>query len=157
MDTLVNVSAKTKLVAWVVANWRVDSVRVQSYQKLQPHLQMDVYGRSHMPLPQEVMTNRLSQYKFYLAFKNSLHPDYITEKLWRNALQAWAVPVVLGPSRRNYEQFLPPEDFQSPKDLTHYLLALVKDHTLYPSCFRWRGETLRPRSFSWGLMFCKAC
>lgn len=112
--------------------------RVQSYQKLQPHLQMDVYGRSHMPLPREVMTNRLSQYKFYLAFKNSLHPDYITEKLWRNALQAWAVPVVLGPSRRNYEQFLPPEDFQSPKDLTHYLLALVKDHTLYPSCFRWR-------------------
>ncbi|TKC46337.1 hypothetical protein EI555_014192 [Monodon monoceros] len=123
---------------------------------------MDVYGRSHMPLPQEVMTNRLSQYKFYLAFKNSLHPDYIPEKLWRNALQAWAVPVVLGPSRRNYEQFLPPEafihveDFQSPKDLNHYLLVLVKDHTLYPSCFRWR-ETLQPRSFSWGLMFCKAC
>ena len=72
------------------------------------------------------------------------------------------MPVVLGPSRRNYEQFLPPEafthveDFQSPKDLAQYLLALVKDHTRYPSCFRWR-ETLRPRSFSWGLMFCKAC
>ena len=71
-----NVSAKTKLVAWVVSNWRADSVRVQYYQKLQPHLQMDVYGRSHVPLPQEVMTERLSQYKFYLAFENSLHPDY---------------------------------------------------------------------------------
>ena len=72
------------------------------------------------------------------------------------------MPVVLGPSRVNYEQFLPPkafihvEDFQSPKDLAQYLLALDKDHASYLNYFRWR-ETLRPRSFSWALMFCKAC
>ncbi|XP_026347126.4 4-galactosyl-N-acetylglucosaminide 3-alpha-L-fucosyltransferase FUT5 [Ursus arctos] len=98
----------------------------------------------------------------YLAFQNSLHPDYITEKPWRNTLDAGAVPVVMGPSRRNYEQFLPPDafihvsDFQSPKELAQYLLALDKDHARYLSYFHWR-ESWRPQTFSWALMFCKAC
>lgn len=158
----VNLSAKTQLVAWVVSNWRHDSERVRYYQRLRAHLHVDVYGRFHRPLPQALMAERLSQYKFYLAFENSLHPDYITEKLWKNALQAWAVPVVLGPGRRNYEQFLPPDafihvdDFPSPKELAQYLLALDRDHARYLTYFRWR-ETLRPQSFSWALMFCKAC
>ncbi|XDA76558.1 hypothetical protein R6Z07F_006702 [Ovis aries] len=162
VETLLNISAKTKLVAWVVSNWKKDSLRVHYYKLLKPHLQVDVYGRFHTPLPYALMAKQLSQYKFYLAFENSLHPDYITEKLWKNALQAWAVPVVLGPSRANYEQFLPPkafihvDDFQSPRDLAQYLLALDKDYASYLNYFRWR-ETLRPRSFSWALMFCKAC
>lgn len=161
-NTAVNLSAKTELVAWVVSNWRADSVRVQYYQKLQAHVRVDVYGRGHKPLPSAVMMERLAQYKFYLAFENSLHPDYITEKLWKNALRAGAVPVVLGPSRSNYEQFLPPDafihvdDFQSPRDLAQYLLALDQDDARYLSYFRWR-ETLRPQSFSWALMYCKAC
>ncbi|XP_023106652.2 3-galactosyl-N-acetylglucosaminide 4-alpha-L-fucosyltransferase FUT3 [Felis catus] len=161
-STVVNVSAKTELVAWVVSNWREDSARVRYYHLLKAHVQVDVYGRSHKPLPEKAMAQQLSRYKFYLAFENSLHPDYITEKLWRNALEAWAVPVVLGPSRSDYEQFLPPDafihvhDFQSAEELGRYLQALDKDHARYLSYFRWR-ETLRPRSFSWALMFCKAC
>ncbi|EPY86311.1 galactoside 3(4)-L-fucosyltransferase [Camelus ferus] len=162
VEALVNVSAKTKLVAWVVSNWRADSVRVRHYQTLQAHLQVGVYGRRHKPRPRQVMTQQLSQYEFYLAFENSLHPDYITEKLWKSALQAWAEPAVLGPSRSNYEEFLPPEafihvdDFKSPKDLAQHLLALDRDPARYLSHFRWR-EMLRPQSFSWALMFCKAC
>ncbi|XP_072574966.1 3-galactosyl-N-acetylglucosaminide 4-alpha-L-fucosyltransferase FUT3-like [Vulpes vulpes] len=158
----VNVSAKTELVAWVVSNWREDSVRVRYYHRLQAHVPVDVYGQRHKPLPQRDMMQTLSRYKFYLAFENSLHRDYITEKLWRNALDAWAVPVVLGPSRKSYEQFLPADafihvdDFQSPKDLAQYLLSLDKDDARYLAYFRWR-ETLRPRTFSWSLMFCKAC
>ncbi|XP_033054226.1 galactoside 3(4)-L-fucosyltransferase [Trachypithecus francoisi] len=157
-----NLSAKTKLVAWAVSIWKPDSARVRYYQSLQAHLKVDVYGKSHKPLPKETMMETLSRYKFYLAFENSLHPDYITEKLWKNALEAWAVPVVLGPSRSNYERFLPPDafihvdDFQSPKDLAQYLQELDKDHARYLSYFRWR-ETLRPRSFIWALDFCKAC
>ncbi|XP_008571286.1 PREDICTED: alpha-(1,3)-fucosyltransferase 5-like [Galeopterus variegatus] len=161
-DGQVNLSAKTKLVAWVVSNWKADSARVQYYQMLKTHLKVDVYGKAHMPLARKTMMEQLAQYKFYLAFENSLHPDYITEKLWKNALQAWAVPVVMGPSRSGYEQFLPPdafihvEDFQSPKHLAEYLQLLDKDHARYLSYFRWR-ETLRPRTISWALAFCKAC
>ncbi|XP_058393960.1 3-galactosyl-N-acetylglucosaminide 4-alpha-L-fucosyltransferase FUT3-like [Diceros bicornis minor] len=158
----VNLSAKTELVAWVVSNWRTESARVRYYEMLREHLKVDVFGRSHTPLPWGEMMGRLARYKFYLAFENSLHPDYITEKLWKNALLARAVPVVLGPSRSNYEQFLPADafihvdDFQSPRELAQYLLALDRDPARYLSYFRWR-ETLRPRSFSWALMFCRAC
>ncbi|XP_049732500.1 3-galactosyl-N-acetylglucosaminide 4-alpha-L-fucosyltransferase FUT3-like [Elephas maximus indicus] len=157
-----HLSAKTKLVAWVVSNWQPNLVRVQYYQQLQPHLKVDVYGRSHQQLPSANMMEVLAQYKFYLAFENSMHPDYITEKLWKNAFQAWAVPVVLGPSRKNYERFLPPDafihvdDFPSPQALAQHLQALDKDHASYLRYFRWR-ETLRPSSRSWAQDYCKAC
>ncbi|XP_076977140.1 3-galactosyl-N-acetylglucosaminide 4-alpha-L-fucosyltransferase FUT3-like [Tamandua tetradactyla] len=161
-DALAHLSNKTKLVAWVVSNWGPSSARVRYYEVLRQHLHVDVYGSAHMPLPRDTMMEKLAQYKFYLAFENSQHPDYITEKLWRNALEAWAVPVVLGPHRSSYERFLPPdafihvEDFQSPQALAQYLQALDKDQEAYLRYFRWR-ETLRPRSFSWAQAFCKAC
>ncbi|KFO28807.1 Alpha-(1,3)-fucosyltransferase [Fukomys damarensis] len=157
-----NLSAKTQLVAWVVSNWREGSARVRYYNQLRAHLPVDVYGRGRRPLPRGTMQERLARYKFYLAFENSQHPDYITEKLWKNALQAPAVPVVLGPSRSNYERFLPPDafihvdDFPSPQALAQHLLALDKDDARYLSYFRWR-ETLRVGTSSWALDFCKAC
>ncbi|XP_051028700.1 3-galactosyl-N-acetylglucosaminide 4-alpha-L-fucosyltransferase FUT3-like [Acomys russatus] len=162
LQTQVNLSAKTDLVAWVVSNWNSTSVRVLYYQKLRSHLQVHVYGQGHMQLSKEDMLETLARYKFYLAFENSLHRDYITEKLWKNALEAWAVPVVLGPSRKNYERFLPPDafihvdDFESPVDLARYLQKLGSDSLGYQRYFRWR-ETLRPRLWSMGLAFCKAC
>uniref|UniRef100_H0XFM3 Fucosyltransferase n=1 Tax=Otolemur garnettii TaxID=30611 RepID=H0XFM3_OTOGA len=139
--TLVNLSAKTELVV----NWRSDSSRVRYYQLLQAHIKVD-YGKNHRPLPQGAMKQQLSRCKFYLAFENSQPKDCITEKLWRNALQAGTVPVVLGP-RRYCECFLPLEafihvdNFQSPQDLAHYLQELDKDHAQYLSYFHWR-ETL---------------
>lgn len=157
-----NLSAKTELVAWVVSNWREDSARVRYYQQLSAHIPVHVYGQSHQPLPREAMAQRLARYKFYLAFENSVHPDYITEKLWGNALRAWAVPVVLGPSRRNYERFLPPDafihvdDFPGAAALARHLRELDQDRARYLSYFRWR-ETLQPRQGSWALAFCKAC
>ncbi|KAM4889343.1 4-galactosyl-N-acetylglucosaminide 3-alpha-L-fucosyltransferase FUT6, partial [Thomomys bottae] len=161
-EAQVNVSAKTKLVAWAVSNWQPGSARVRYFQRLQPHLPVDVFGAGHQPLPRSSMLERLAQYKFYLAFENSLHPDYITEKLWRNAMLSFAVPVVLGPSRSNYERFLPPDafihvdDFPSPEALARHLRMLDADPALYLRYFRWRQE-LRPRHGSWGLAFCKVC
>ncbi|CAO2641063.1 3-galactosyl-N-acetylglucosaminide 4-alpha-L-fucosyltransferase FUT3 [Lemmus lemmus] len=146
-QTQVNLSAKTDLVAWAVSNWNSKSARVLYYEDLKGHLRVDVYGRGHKPLPQGNMMETLARYKFYLAFENSLHPDYITEKLWKNALEAWAVPVVLGPSRENYERFLPPDAF---------IHELDRDSLSYQRYFRWR-KTLRPRLSSMALAFCKAC
>lgn len=157
-----NLSAKTELVAWVVSNWRNASARVQYYHQLRAHLPVHVFGASHQPLPRASMMEVLSRYKFYLAFENSQHPDYITEKLWRNALEAWAVPVVLGPPRSSYERFLPPDafihvdDFPSPRALAQHLQALARDPARYLGYFRWR-ETLRPCTRNWALDYCKAC
>ena len=84
---------------------------------------MDMYGQGHVRLPERNMTETLARYKFYLAFENSLHPDYITGKLWKDALETWAMPGVLGPSRKSYKCFQPPDafihvdNFESPGDL----------------------------------------
>ncbi|XP_008835145.1 galactoside 3(4)-L-fucosyltransferase-like [Nannospalax galili] len=162
VHTQVNLSTKTQLVAWVVSNWRPNLARVRYYEELKVHLPVDVYGRGHLRLPRGDMMATLARYKFYLAFENSQHPDYITEKLWRNAMEAWAVPVVLGPSRKNYESFLPSDafihvdDFPRPQELAQYLLELAKDEQRYLTYFRWR-ERLQPRLWSWALAFCKVC
>uniref|UniRef100_A0A2K6MTV9 Fucosyltransferase n=1 Tax=Rhinopithecus bieti TaxID=61621 RepID=A0A2K6MTV9_RHIBE len=84
--------------------------------------------------------------KFYLASRTSLAtPDYITEKLWRNA--RWR------PGREQYERFLPPDRLH-PTWTTSQRAG--QGHAPYLSYFRWR-ETLRPRFSSWALDFCKAC
>ncbi|XP_036607044.1 4-galactosyl-N-acetylglucosaminide 3-alpha-L-fucosyltransferase FUT6-like [Trichosurus vulpecula] len=154
---------KTKLVAWVVSNWREDSVRVIYFWSLQPYLSVDIYGRYHKPLSTKNQLSVLSEYKFYLAFENSVHQDYITEKLWHNALAAWAVPVVCGPPRHNYERFLPSDafihvnDFRSPKDLAIYLMELNKDEKRYLAYFRWREHLEVVTRSGWYQEFCKAC
>ncbi|XP_059575611.1 4-galactosyl-N-acetylglucosaminide 3-alpha-L-fucosyltransferase FUT6-like [Alligator mississippiensis] len=157
------IPAKTKLVAWVVSNWNPGSRRVQYYTELKKYIHVDVYGRQHKPLSQEQFLPTLSQYKFYLAFENSLHEDYITEKLWKNALTSGTVPVVCGPPRQNYERFLPPDsfihidDFPSALELAQYLEQLDKDPVRYERYFQWR-TWLRPYiTPGWIFHYCNAC
>ncbi|NXP08901.1 FUT6 fucosyltransferase, partial [Thinocorus orbignyianus] len=158
-----SIPSKTKLVAWVVSNWRAGSHRVKYYQELKKHIAVDVYGQHHLPLPQDKLLPTVSQYSFYLAFENSRHEDYITEKLWRNALCSGTVPVVLGPPRENYERFLPPEsfihvdDFASAGDLARFLRELSEDTERYQRYFQWR-RWLKPVSgVGWGRHLCRAC
>ncbi|KAF1529787.1 Alpha-(1,3)-fucosyltransferase 5, partial [Eudyptes sclateri] len=158
-----SIPPKTKLVAWVVSNWKADSPRVKYYEELKKHITVDVYGKQHLPLPRDKLLPTVSQYKFYLAFENSQHEDYITEKLWNNALSSGTVPVVLGPPRANYEHFLPPDsfihvdDFASAGDLARYLQELSEDAEKYQRYFQWR-KWLKPMlRHSWALDVCKAC
>ncbi|NXW65303.1 FUT3 fucosyltransferase, partial [Eurystomus gularis] len=154
---------KTKLVAWVVSNWRADSQRVKYYQELRKHITVDVYGQHHLPLTWDKFLPTLSQYSFYLAFENSQHEDYITEKLWRNAFSSGTVPVVLGPPRKNYERFLPPDsfihvdDFASAADLARYLRELSEDTERYQRYFQWRKWLKPVLAGNWALQVCRAC
>ncbi|XP_038596977.1 3-galactosyl-N-acetylglucosaminide 4-alpha-L-fucosyltransferase FUT3-like [Tachyglossus aculeatus] len=154
---------KSKMVAWVVSKWIPSSRRVQYYKELKKHLQVDVFGRQHKPLPKNRLLPTVSQYRFYLAFENSQHQDYITEKLWYNALTSGTVPVVLGPSRKNYERFLPPEafihvdDFPSPQALAQYLHNVASDEARYREYFRWRSLFRVVHRLGWMRHLCKAC
>uniref|UniRef100_F7F561 Fucosyltransferase n=1 Tax=Ornithorhynchus anatinus TaxID=9258 RepID=F7F561_ORNAN len=154
---------KSKMVAWAVSNWNPSSRRVQYYEELKKHLQVDVFGRQHKPLPKSQLLSTLSQYKFYLAFENSQHQDYITEKLWHNALASGTVPVVLGPSRKNYERFLPSEafihidDFPNPQALAQHLHSVASDEARYREYFQWRSHFRVVHKFSWINHYCKAC
>ncbi|XP_010194701.1 3-galactosyl-N-acetylglucosaminide 4-alpha-L-fucosyltransferase FUT3-like [Colius striatus] len=158
-----SIPPKTKLVAWVVSNWRADSHRVKYYQELKKHIAVDVYGQHHLPLPWDQLLPTVSQYSFYLAFENSQHEDYITEKLWRNALASGTVPVVLGPPRENYECFLPPDsfihvdDFASAESLARYLRELSRDPGRYRSYFQWRRWLKPVVGSDWAWHVCRAC
>ncbi|NXT53128.1 FUT6 fucosyltransferase, partial [Pluvianellus socialis] len=158
-----SIPPKTKLVAWAVSNWRADSYRVKYYQELKKHITVDIYGQHHLPLPRDKLISTVSQYSFYLAFENSQHEDYITEKLWSNAFKSGAVPVVLGPPRKNYERFLPPDsfihvdDFASAGDLAQYLRELSNDTERYQRYFQWRKWLKPVLAVSWAHHLCRAC
>ncbi|XP_072277612.1 4-galactosyl-N-acetylglucosaminide 3-alpha-L-fucosyltransferase FUT6-like [Pyxicephalus adspersus] len=134
-----SIPAKSKLVAWVVSNWNPNYERFKYYEDLKHHIDIDLYGRYHMPLPKANQSLILSKYKFYLAFENSKDTDYITEKLWKNALVSASVPIVMGPPRANYERFIPHDsfihvdDFSSAQELASYILELDKDDKRYQS------------------------
>ncbi|KAM4018539.1 4-galactosyl-N-acetylglucosaminide 3-alpha-L-fucosyltransferase FUT6-like isoform 2-T2 [Anomaloglossus baeobatrachus] len=154
---------KTKLVAWAISNWNPHSKRVRYYQELKNYLSVDIYGRQHLSLPGGEHKQTLSQYKFYLSFENSIHEDYITEKLWMNALSFGCVPIVLGTTRKNYERFIPKDsfihvdDFSTAEELAKYVLKLDKDDKAYQQYFSWRSRLHSVRSTNWQTHYCRVC
>ncbi|NXO62012.1 FUT3 fucosyltransferase, partial [Phainopepla nitens] len=159
----VTIPRKSKLVAWVISNWQEESRRVRYYRELRKHIPVDVYGKNHTPLSHDRLLATISQYTFYLAFENSQHQDYITEKLWRNALSSGTVPVVLGPPRENYERFLPADsfihvdDFGSARELARFLLELAWDAERYRGYFQWRRWFRPVWGTGWLPKLCRAC
>lgn len=156
---------KRGLVAWVVSHWDARQARVRYFHQLSRHVHVDVFGRRGpgRPVPASGLLHTVARYKFYLAFENSQHVDYITEKLWRNALLAGAVPVVLGPDRVNYERFLPRrafihvDDFRSAAHLAAYLLFLDRNVAVYRRYFHWRRSLAVHLTSFWDEPWCRAC
>ncbi|KAJ7987961.1 hypothetical protein DPEC_G00318680 [Dallia pectoralis] len=150
---------KDKLVCWVVSHWNVNHKRVPIFNELNKHVKIDAFGR-HFGKYVEDKAKIVSSCKFYLAFENSIHQDYITEKLYET-IRAGSVPVVLGPPRNNYEASIPKDsfihvdDFPSLKELADWLIFLDKNETEYLKYFSWRSHyKLRTDSASHA---CQAC
>ena len=137
---------KDKLVCWIVSNkaTRGTGVRMAYYEELIKHIEVHVFGLAFArPLPPERYYQTMESCKFYLAFENSVHRDYFTEKV-NGPLSSGTVPIVLGPTRDNYEEYIPGDafihvnDFPSAEALAHHLLDLDQDHQRYLQYFRWR-------------------
>lgn len=100
-------------------------------------------------------------YKFYLAFENSNCKNYITEKLFVNALGRNILPIVMGAPPEDYEisapyhSYIHVDDFASPKELAEYLKILDENDDLYNSYFKWKGtgEFISPIAHFW----CRVC
>uniref|UniRef100_G3TSU6 Fucosyltransferase n=2 Tax=Loxodonta africana TaxID=9785 RepID=G3TSU6_LOXAF len=160
-----SLARKRGLVAWVVSHWDERHARVRYYHQLAQHVFVDVFGKGGpgRPLPDSGLLHTVARYKFYLAFENSQHLDYITEKLWRNSLLAGTVPVVLGPNRTNYERFLPRgafihvDDFPSAASLAAYLLFLDRNPAVYRLYFNWRRSYAVHITSFWDEPWCRVC
>ena len=71
---------RRKPVAWLVSNCQTSSQRELYVKELQKHVPVDIFGRCGKPLKctkgrDECFEEIVQQYKFYLAFENSLCKD----------------------------------------------------------------------------------
>ncbi|XP_029920672.1 alpha-(1,3)-fucosyltransferase 7-like [Myripristis murdjan] len=155
---------KSNLVCWVVSNYKTHHRRSQVYKDLNAVVPVQVYGRwNKKPLSLKSLLPTISRCYFYLAFENSLSKDYMTEKLWRNAYQAGAVPVVLGAPLNDYKAVAPPnsfihvDEFASVEGLGNYLKQLAEDKERYASYFSWKQHWKVKLYTDWRERLCKIC
>ncbi|XP_051519576.1 4-galactosyl-N-acetylglucosaminide 3-alpha-L-fucosyltransferase 9-like [Myxocyprinus asiaticus] len=154
---------KDKLVCWIVSNYNSHHKRSYYYTELSKYIHVEAFGgHFNRRINGDEYSNVVSSCKFYLSFENSIHRDYITEKLY-NPLLLGTVPVVLGPPRENYEQFIPSKafihvvDFPSPKELADHLNFMDQNENMYRQYFTWR-EHFVSRASAFGLEHaCRAC
>lgn len=141
---------KKRLVMWMGSNCnRTHWPRMDFVHELQRHVQLDTYGACGnytCSRNSAECRNLISSYKFYLSVENAECDDYITEKVWLNALQRGVVPIVYGARKKDYQKFLPPHsfiyagDFKTVEMLGKYLQKLDQRPALYYRYFRWKGS-----------------
>ncbi|XP_012711801.2 alpha-(1,3)-fucosyltransferase 7 [Fundulus heteroclitus] len=150
--------------SWVVSRYKPNQTRAYVYQSLKKYIPIELYGGwNKKRLPDDRLLPTISKCLFYLSFENSESKDYISEKLWRNAFQAGAIPVVLGPSRATYEAVAPPHsfihvaDFTSVAELAAYLKYVAADKQAYEGYFKWH-QTHRIKTYTdWRERLCQIC
>lgn len=134
---------KTKRVVWMISDCLAANYRENYGRELMRHIHVDVYGDcGNMSCPKRANCQPLiSQYKFYLAFENSLCGEYITEKVYRS-FEWGMVPVVYGAMEKYntlpHHSYIHVADFSSPEKLAEYLLLLDRNDSLYREYFSWR-------------------
>nr|ACO15109.1 Alpha-1,3-fucosyltransferase [Caligus clemensi] len=144
---------KRKLVSWLVSHVGSIGGRDNYVAELEKTTTVSKYGGPFQKCPKrgECREYLSNNYKFYLAFENSLCLEYVTEKFF-DTLRFPMVPVVYG--RANYSSLAPPHsyidvrDFSSPKELGEYLLYLDRTPEEYAKYFTWKKDYEVIDSFS---------
>ena len=138
---------------WMATNCVTDSRREDYIDQLKHFITVDSYGgcgnkvgcseRSSQSKEDDCYRMMESKYKFYLSFENSICTDYVTEKFF-NILNYNLVPVVYGGA--DYNRIAPPHSFidarqfNGPKELAFYLMALDANDALYNEYFKWKND-----------------
>ncbi|GBG24169.1 Alpha-1,3-fucosyltransferase fut-1 [Hondaea fermentalgiana] len=111
---------------------------------------VDRYGSCHgalaaPPKPLSKMAPIAAEYKFYLAFENTIMDGYVTEKLLQS-LTFGPVPVYMGAADifniTRTPSFINVQDFGSPAELADYLIYLANNQTAYEEYHSWRHVPL---------------
>ena len=138
------------LLAWFASGPVDRSGRTRWAFEIMKRVRTHSYGRilRNRSLPadagRETKLAVIADYKFTLAFENSIGPDYVTEKFF-DALIAGSVPVYLGAP--NVAEFAPgrscyidANDFAGPGELAAFLLQLASNDRAYGEYHAWRSE-----------------
>ena len=159
-------------ILWFVSNCNTRTKRHKRAEELNQYFPIDQHGQCSKSnekrnrISSEDFEQTLFKYKFYLAFENAHCQDYITEKAFYNALAHGSIPIVLGPTKENYKQLLPPnsfihiEHFQSFKELSNELDRVSKDLEVFKSYHRWRIDyrlIAWPSGYFIDNLFCNLC
>ena len=144
-DYLLN---KSEFSVALISNCHDKSGRLQYIKEMRKYVPVTIFGRCGDPCPKNGDCKEIvsKNYKFYLAFENSLCKDYITEKFFIS-LRYDIIPVVLGIG--DYEKFIPKSgfinvlDYASPKELSEHLIYLSNNSTAYNSYFKWKKYVKR--------------
>ncbi|KAI6226255.1 Alpha-(1,3)-fucosyltransferase C [Aphelenchoides fujianensis] len=119
----------------------VHSGRTEFLRELSEHIEVTRVGMCFGPrINDQDLKQLIDEHHFYLAFENSVCPEYTTEKFFR--LKDLIVPVVLSRGVVNTPQipndtFIAASDFDSPKELAVFLHSLIADKTAYSKYFEW--------------------
>jgi hypothetical protein len=139
---------RTKAIAWLVSNCVTPSKRENYVQRLARRIHVDVYGACgvnkcarNVRAVDNCESVLANNFYFYLAFENSVCPDYITEKL-HTAINNYLIPIVMDDSV--YKPILPPhsyiaiDTFRTMNELVRHLLSLIADRAAYMKYHSWR-------------------
>ena len=148
---------RSKMAAAVLSNCKED--RLHYIQELQKYMEVDIYGGcgAHCPSGTSCFALLQEKYKFYLSFENSICKDYVTEKLYRNALMHNMLPVVINGGDMSNPTVAPPgccikaSDFKGAKELAEYIKKVASNSTLYNSSNGTRNMQFKKKH---GLMYC---
>ena len=164
--------ARENRILWFVSNCRTRTKRHQIADRLNASFPIDQYGqcsstnKKQTRISDHDFERLLFKYKFYLAFENAHCQDYITEKVFYNALAHGSIPIVLGASASNCERLLPPKSFihvESFKDLhalSHKLNTVSRTLQTFQSYHQWRVDyrlIVWPSNYYIDDRFCDLC
>ena len=159
---------KRKGVIWFVSHCPTKSKREQYVEELRKYIPVDIYGDcgnftcpKHGKESRKCLPKLMKKYMFRLAFENTYHPHYVTEKLF-DWFEENIVLVVLGSA--NYSQIAPKgtyidvSNFNTAQDLAEYLKELMNDENKYTEYLKrkanYTSETLQDSSQQ---AYCQLC
>ncbi|XP_069139495.1 alpha-(1,3)-fucosyltransferase C-like [Argopecten irradians] len=164
IETLSTWSSQLNKSIIFVSNCPTAGRRMEYIEVLNPLYDTDVYGDcGKFVCPKSEFgncLNKLNNYKFALAFENSICRDYVTEKMFKAyRIQTSTIPI--GRGQTQYDIFLPPKSYldtstyPTTKDLTAHMWNLSTNITAASSYFWWKRNYVSDQAMSEG--FCELC
>ena len=159
---------KKKSIVWFVSHCKTRNRREEYVKELRKYIDVDIYGECgtlqcarHGKRSQQCNENIADDYFFRIAFENTYHRDYVTEKLFEH-FPLDMVQIVLGSA--DYTKIVPEgtvidvKNFSTPKALAEYLKQLMKSEEEYTKFLKMKenyyAETLAEQSQK---AYCQLC